>query len=196
MKISKLLVPPAVEPVSLDEMKAHARITDNAEDALLSALIVAARQWCESYTQRAFITQTWAQYISTRPKADRIELIRPPLIDVVAVRTYDDTDKETLWSDGNYFVDASSEPALLVLRNGKTWADFERAANGMVIEYQAGHGPAPSDVPEVIRLAIKQLALHWYEHRGEALIDGSAVKVPFVIESLLQPLRLMSMGGA
>ncbi len=196
MKTSKLLIPPAVEPVTLEEMKAHARITDNAEDVLLSALIVAARQWCEAYTRRAFIKQTWAQYISARPLGDRIELIRPPLIDVVAVRTYDDADQETIWFDGNYFVDASSEPALLVLRNGKTWADFERAANGMVIEYQAGYGPAPSDVPEVARLAIKQLALHWYEHRGEAVVEGSAAKVPLIIESLLQPLRLISMGGA
>lgn len=196
MKTSKLLVPPAVEPVSLGEMKAHARITHDSEDALLGALIVAARQWCEAYTRRAFITQTWAQYISTRPAGDRIELIRPPLIDVVAVRTYDDQDQETVWDEANYFVDASSEPALLVLRNGKTWADFERAVGGMVITYQAGYGPAPSDVPEVVRLAIKQLALHWCEHRGEALIEASAAKVPLIIESLLQPLRLMNVGCA
>ncbi|MDD3182362.1 MAG: head-tail connector protein [Alphaproteobacteria bacterium] len=196
MKSSRLITPPVVEPVTLDEMKAHARINDDADDELLSALLIAARQWCETYTRRAFIAQTWAQYLSSRPSQDRIRLIRPPLISVTAVRTYDDQDQETLWENNNYFIDAASEPALLVLRNGKTWANFERAANGMLIEYIAGYGVVASDVPAPLRLAIKQLALHWYEHRGEALLEGATAKVPLVIEGLLQPYRLLGLGAA
>lgn len=192
----KCVTPPALEPVTLAELKAHARIDDSSEDELLSGLIVAARQWCEGYTRRALIAQTWRQFFSTRPTGDRITLARAPLIEVTAVRTYDDLDRETVWDTANYFVDASSEPALLVLRTGAVWADFERAANGMEITYRAGYGETAEDVPAVLRLAIRQLALHWYEYRGEAVVEGSAGKVPMVIEALLQPYRLHGLGGA
>lgn len=55
------LVPPAVEPVSLTDIKEFLRIddADASNDGVLTGLGIAARQWAEAYTQRRFITQTW-----------------------------------------------------------------------------------------------------------------------------------------
>lgn len=55
------VVPPAVEPVSLAELKEFLRVDsgDTSNDAVISSLAIAARSWAEVYTQRRFITQTW-----------------------------------------------------------------------------------------------------------------------------------------
>ena len=55
----KLVTAPAAEPVTLAEIKEHLRVDSDLEDALISALITAARQWAETYQGRAYITQTW-----------------------------------------------------------------------------------------------------------------------------------------
>jgi hypothetical protein len=50
---------PAVEPVSLAEAKAHLRVDVSDDDALITALIIAARQHAETITRRALVTQSW-----------------------------------------------------------------------------------------------------------------------------------------
>src|SRR5690348_5785828 len=56
---SYLIAGPGEEPVSLAEAKAFARVDGSDEDALVSALIAAARLHVESLTGRALVTQTW-----------------------------------------------------------------------------------------------------------------------------------------
>lgn len=50
---------PATEPVSLIEAKEHLRVDWDSDDALISALISAAREFAESICRRVFITQSW-----------------------------------------------------------------------------------------------------------------------------------------
>jgi hypothetical protein len=53
--------PPALEPVSLSELKDMLRIdpSDTTQDDVLMGLNSAARAWCETVTQRRFVQQTW-----------------------------------------------------------------------------------------------------------------------------------------
>ena len=46
---------PAIEPVTLDEVKAFARIDHDADDDTVSGLITAARTMLERYCRRAFL---------------------------------------------------------------------------------------------------------------------------------------------
>lgn len=52
-------VAPAQEPVSLTEAKLHLRVEHDEEDALIGALIIAAREQAEFLTGQRLITQTW-----------------------------------------------------------------------------------------------------------------------------------------
>jgi uncharacterized phiE125 gp8 family phage protein len=54
-----LVTPPTIEPVSLAEAKAHLRVTEADDDALIAGYILAARHAAESYIRGALITQTW-----------------------------------------------------------------------------------------------------------------------------------------
>jgi uncharacterized phiE125 gp8 family phage protein len=191
-----LITPPATEPVTLAELKAHARITGTQDDTLLTGLLKAARQWCEHYTRRAFIHQVWELALSAAPSKESVNLPRAPLAEILSVRLYDEEDQPTDWISNNYYADTLAQPGRLVLRDGAVWPDFARCANGMVITYRAGYGDSAENVPEAIKLAIKQLALHWYEYRGEAINTTMIAAAPLTIEALLHDFRLYSMGVA
>jgi hypothetical protein len=55
------ILSPAAEPVALDELKEFLRLDagDTSQDNLIRALAIAARVWCETYTRRKFVQQTW-----------------------------------------------------------------------------------------------------------------------------------------
>jgi len=191
-----LLSPAATEPVTLAELKAHARISSGSDDALLTGLIKAARMWCEGYTRLSFIAQTWALSLIGPPATRNfINLPRAPLLSITRAQIYSDQDEAQTWSAAAYYADTMARPGRLVLRNDANWPEYERCANGLIVEYVAGFGVDASAVPEEIKLAIKQLALHWYEHRGEAAVGESVTRVPMTIEQLLLSYRLAGLGG-
>lgn len=66
---SKLVAAPSGEPVSLDEAKIACRAYGDVtgEDALISELIVAARQDAEEITRRALVTQQWKLVLDRFP---------------------------------------------------------------------------------------------------------------------------------
>ena len=55
------IVPPLIEPVFLQDLKDFMRVDfgDTSNDGVIQALGLSARQWCETYTQAKFVTQTW-----------------------------------------------------------------------------------------------------------------------------------------
>lgn len=55
----QIVTAPVVEPVSLAEAKDHLRVRISDDDALISALIIAARQAAETITRRAIAQQQW-----------------------------------------------------------------------------------------------------------------------------------------
>ncbi len=191
-----LTVSAAVEPVSVEELKAQARIAGEGEDALLTRLIEAARQWAERFMGRVLIEQTWVAGFSSVPRGRFVTLPSGPLLSVEQVEAYDERDNATLWATSNYYVDDQRVPARLVLRDGACWPDMTRCANGMTVTYKAGYGAAASDVPELIRTAILQLATHWFENRGEAsAVDERGVMAPLMVQALLQPYKILRAGA-
>ncbi|OAS21139.1 head-tail connector protein [Paenibacillus oryzisoli] len=161
----KITVPPAQEPVTLDDVKTALGIelTDTIYDDQISPWIPAAREWCEGYQNRAYITQTIELAKDYWPYRDEIRLPRPPLQSVTAMAYMDSTGTATTASASTYFVDNFSEPGFLVAYSA--WpAGALRPANGVIVEYVAGYGDDPVDVPSLIRQAITVLCMHWFNN--------------------------------
>ena len=162
---SVLITPPATEPVTLAETKAHLRVEHSADDAVITTLISAARQWAEVYLRRALITQTWQLSLNSLP--ERLELPKAPLQSITHVKTFDAADVASVVSASVYQADTATTPGALVLRTGAVWPDAGRNTNRYEVHYVAGYGTAASSVPAPIRQGLLQHIAALYENRGD-----------------------------
>lgn len=204
--------PPASEPVTLAEAKAHLRVMHNSDDAAITAHITAARQMCEQHTGCAFINRTLKLYLDRwagsplsgwwdgvlegadiAPNADALVLPKPPLQSVTAIRTYDAAGVASVFSASNYLVDAVSRPGRVVLADGAAPPLPARKINGIEIEFVAGFGTTASSVPQALRQAVLQLVAYLYENRGD---DAAAGLQASGAAHLLRPYRRTGIGGA
>lgn len=182
--------PPVEEPVSLTTQKGWMRITESDEDTKISALIVAARRWAETFTNRAFISQTWKYYRDSFPRCREIYLPKSPLSSVVSVKYYDGNgDLQTLSSDV-YQVDSVGSPGRVVLNSGESWPVTELGRiNSVVIEFEAGWTDAEA-VPEEIKTGIQQLVTHWFENPQPTITGTIISDVPMMIQFLFWPYKI------
>lgn len=188
----KLATAPASEPVSLSEAKLHCRVDVSADDALITALITAAREEIERASRHALITQTWDYYLDEWPDGDELELPVAPLQSVTSVQYTDDAAVTATLSSGAYVVDTASRPGRLKLKSGQSWPTVTLAAlNGVVVRFVAGFGSSGSNVDQSLRQAMLLLIGHWYENR-EAIVSSGAVpkQVPFAVEALCRSYRM------
>ncbi len=185
--------PPAVEPVSLSEAKAHLRVDATDDDSLIQGLIAAARQTAEEHLRRALITQNWRLTLDRFPAGPVIALPRPPLASLAAITTYDEADAATVMPAADYLVDSAETPGRVVLRQGRVWPPVGRRAAGVAIDFTAGYGAAATDVPEAIRQGILMLIGHFYERREAAVPDGRIAALPFGVAALWRPYRVLGL---
>lgn len=183
-----LVTPPAAEPVSLAEAKQHCRVDTADDDALIAALIVAARQYVEAVTWRQLITATYDLALDGFPRGPVIELPRPPLQSVTSVTYTDAAGVSAVLAPSDYLVDTTAFVGRLVLGAGRSWPAFTpRPVNAVVVRFTAGYGGAAA-VPQAITQAILLLVGHYYEHREAAVTTagtGDFSRMPFAVESLL-----------
>ena len=182
---SILTTPPALEPVSLAEAKAHLRVGHADEDGTIGKLIVAARRQAEAQTGLALISQGWSHFRDDWPEDGTVELPLAPVIALDTVKVFGEDDTAAMIDPAHYYVDRLSRPARLLLRGSRVWARPGRIGNGIEIALTAGFGTIATDVPEQLRQAILQLVAHWYEHRG----NGEDAAAPLAVADLFAAFR-------
>lgn len=164
-RVWKVTAGPYIEPVSLGELKAFARIDGDDEDALIEGFIQAARSAAEEYLGRALIQQTIRMLMDFWPR-NVVELPMPPLISVIKIATLGEDDSETEYSSDNYYIVTESTPGKIVLKQSVTAPiNTERDIGGYLVEYKAGYGTDGPDVPASIREGIKLWAATVYATR-------------------------------
>lgn len=178
---------PGSEPLTLTETKSHLRVTTTDEDALITALITAARESAENYTNRAFITQTFDLTLDSFPPS--IVVPKAPLQSVTSV-TYLDTDgvSQTL-STTEYTVDTKSEPGRIVESYTGEWPDTREEINAVTVRFVAGYGLAAA-VPQAIKQGMLLHIGHMYANRENVLVGVPAQVLPMSCEYLYQPYRV------
>lgn len=62
-----LVTPPAEEPVTLADAKSHLRVDFTDDDALITGLIITARQMAETTCRRALVSQQWRLVVDRFP---------------------------------------------------------------------------------------------------------------------------------
>lgn len=195
----RLVTPPTVEPVDLDSLKRHLRVEHEEDDALILTLGQAAREWGETFTRRAWMTQTWERTLNQFGGA--IRLPYPPLASVTSI-TYVDGDGVTQTVDAaDYTVDTSSgsEFAHVYPAYDRDWpTDLRAHPRGVKIRFVAGYGNTPetladplaASVPGAFRQAVKLIVGERYKNREESVVGNVVSDVPFAARSLLSTGRV------
>ena len=210
--IYELTTGPAIEPVTLAELKEHARVDGSTDDDYLTALIIAARELVERSTGRCLITQTWRLTMDRWPMdrcdewwdgvrempitsldAAWVELQKAPIAGITSVVTKDEDDTETVWASTNYYLGKSPNGyGRLVRKKGVVWPIVvDRDVGAIEITFTAGYGALAASVPYALRHAVKMLALHWYEKREPASDCASAQLMPMGLGALIASYRVM-----
>ena len=173
----RTVTPAAVEPVTLGEAKGHARVTQSKDDSLVEIMIAAAREQAELFLNRQLITATLEMTLDRFPggafnfggilhgSTGTIFLPRSPLQTVNSIDFVDVSGSTAPVALADVKIDSNSEPARITPKVGFVWPVTELEINSVIINYDAGYGPAETDVPGAIRLAILMGVADFYEHR-------------------------------
>lgn len=187
-----LIDPPAEEPVSLAEAKAHCRVDADVtdDDVLITALIVAARRRAEQITARALVTQRWRLSLNRFP-ADSLDLPLPPLVSVQSITYLDQAGARQPFDASDFDVITDELVGRVVPAWGKSWPACRVVAGSVLIEFTAGYGAAtavPQDIKHWVLLTVGTL----YAQR-EALVTGTIVaEIPRAFcDGLLDPYLIL-----
>ena len=191
-----VMTPPAVEPVSLAELKLHCRVDHTEEDTLLSSLITTARMRVEKFLGRTLITTGLAATADTWPLScddyfHAIIVPMPPLISVTLI-TYTDLSSgaATTLASSEYVVDTYSTPGRIVPAYNVVWPSTRTKPNSVIIAYTAGYGTTAASVPDPIRTAIKIDAADLYRNRETNITGTIVAELPGGVQDLLSMYRV------
>jgi uncharacterized phiE125 gp8 family phage protein len=200
----QMVTPPVLEPVSLDEVKHHLRVDIEDDDALITALITAARQAAESITQRQLMPATHRLVLDgfVRPQgrafggcasmlpSDVLLLTPCPVRQVNTVQYLDMNGAVQSLSPNDYVVDLACEPARVSPAFGRMWPAALPQIGSVSVSFDTGYADKES-VPEGIKAWIKLRVGAMYAHREEitATTRGRLDSLPFV-DGLLDPYKL------
>jgi len=184
-----LTIPPALEPLSLLEAKAHLKVETIIDDDLITRLIITARQQVESWIDKVLISQSWKIYLDNWPADGEIRLPVCPIMQVDDLRTYSDEDIAAVVDPSHYYVDLAATPQRLILRGSRTWLKPGRPVNGIEIEVTAGYGLDGDSVPAPLREAMLLLIAQWYENRQLECANASSSPVPTTLQALFAPYK-------
>ncbi len=164
---AQLTTPPALEPVTVDELMVHLRLdseTDELRD--VADLITDGRALVEAITRRALLTQTWDYYLHEWPQDNAIVLPFGNLQSVTSVSLKDtDGTETTLTVTTDYLVETNgNQCGRVVLPFSGSWPSGDLyPVNPIKIRFVCGWTTAEL-IPKNIKRAVKLSAEDAYYH--------------------------------
>lgn len=150
----QLVSAPTLEPLSLYEGKLHARVSTAVEDSLITALIMAARDFAQNKTQRQIVAAKWKLVLDSFPGPSLIGVpfgkpyglpehaIVIPIASVLQVDQIQYLDMngtlQTMIAGTDYVVDASGDPARITPPFGKIWPIPLPQIGAISVTFRAG----------------------------------------------------------
>lgn len=141
--------------VDLTTGKDHARISGDDDDSGMQHMLMAAVREAEDQAQIALRSQAVRVTLEAWPRCHTFRLPIVPMLDL---------DSVTVTADGLPFEDF----ATITGQRPELRLTGARPVGQIVVEYVAGFGDQPDDMPHDLRLAIMDQAACYYDARGPA----------------------------
>lgn len=157
-------------PATTATAKSHLRIGHSNDDTLIDRAVLDATQWVENETGRALITQTLKLWLDRFPPGrNEIPLPYPPVQSVTSVKYIDPDGTEQTLSSANYIVTAGGSTVRIVPIVGQAWPSTQDRPEAVYVEYVAGYGDDPGDVPATLINALLLMVAEFYTGREAEL---------------------------
>jgi uncharacterized phiE125 gp8 family phage protein len=179
----KLVTPPAADILSLQEAKSWLKLETADDDALVTALVTAARLAVEGACARKLVAQQWIWTLDAWPPGRVIRLPLSPLLSVIALRVSTSATQTVTLPLSSLTVDNTSDPPRIVLSDVPAPG---LAASSIAVEAVFGYAASPPGVPEPLRHAARLMLAALYENRGE---NPGMVTLPPAAAALIEPYR-------
>lgn len=176
--------PPLAEPLTLAEVKAHLRLDGSDEDDLIVSLVKVAREYLERTGGLCLMTGTFRLYLDDWPTGGVIQIARGPVQAIESVTVYDADGVAASVSLDGHRLDRVSQPARLMLNR---FVNAGSGINGIEIDFTAGFGDTPTDVPDTLKRAMLMHIAHMFEWRGAVCVADQPAGVPGGYDRLVAP---------
>ena len=183
-----LIQGPALEPLSLADAKLFLRVEHGDDDALIAALISAAREEVESATRRLLIRQNWRIVLDRWPASARVVSPVNPLAALTAARVLAADGTPAALALSAFTLDIASVPGVIAFERVNV-AEPGRSIAGIELDVAVGYGETAATVPAPLIQAIRLLTARFYEHRDR--IEGD--KLPDDVARLIAPFRVVTL---
>ncbi len=196
MLVEQTTVPGTALPVA--EFKDHLRLgtgfaDDGVQDEVLESYLRAAISAIESRSGKALISRSFAWTLTAWRDLAAQALPVAPVSAITALKIVDRLGGEELVDPGRYVLEEDLHRPRLVA-TGFTLPVIP-VGGSAVIAFDAGFGPAWSDVPADLRQATFLLGARFYEDRGTGAGAGTWPAAVDVLVARYRPVRLFG-GGA
>lgn len=192
MKTYQVQTAASTFPVSLTEAKSHLKIDTTADDTYITAIIKAATQLSEEYTNRFFINTTVKQFASNFQEIET--LFKSKVNAVTHVKYYDSNNTLQILAPSVYSKQLEYEPAQIQLAHNKSYPNITKRNDAVEVEYTVGYGNSASDVPEIIKQAILLTIGNFYQNRNSVVIGRIATELPQNVKWLLDTYKVQTVG--
>lgn len=162
----RIITQPTAEPVTLAEVKSRLRLTDTADDTLITAQITIAREYVERILGRSLAVKTYAAFYEKFPCIGHpLILPVPPTTSVSAVKYLDPTTQTWLtWDNTEYLVGAMQEPAVIVEVSPNVYPPTVIVKGYSAVEVDLVSGVYTGPGASVALEAIRQITFYLYQN--------------------------------
>jgi uncharacterized phiE125 gp8 family phage protein len=178
------ITPPAVLPVTLDYAKTFLRVDNDDEDALITDLINSAAQRVERLINSALIIRA-RRLSSAKVSGSGVFINHTEVKHVTAVRVISD-DITAEIPLASLSINLRCHPPAVRVKDRLSFKSYQASADTVEIDFIAGHGEAPDDIPMPLRQAVLLLLAQAFEYRGR---PDAPPTVPMMVDALLMPYR-------
>jgi uncharacterized phiE125 gp8 family phage protein len=190
-----LITPPESEPVTTTEMTQALGIgdcdsTDANDIAYIEALITSAREYCEDYQHRAFLTQTWELSMDEFPFYE-IKLPKGNLQSITSIKyVTEDLVVHTMTPTMDYLFSTRGIIGRIVPNDSWTTEKLT-PLDGVRIVFVCGYATV-AQIPKKTIQAIRLLVSHWYNNRTPLDdVRTAPQEIAFSLTALLDMDRLV-----
>lgn len=179
----QLITAPPEEPVTFAELRQHCRIESTEEKPVIEALGVVARNLIEGVCRLTMMETVYEMALDAFP--DCVKIPARPLYtaqDVLSVKYDNASGTEQTLSTDNYTVSIKQPYSSIEFSDVPETSDKPGCVR---IRFVAGYGDAV-DVPEPLKLLIKEWVATNFENRESVVIGKTIAQLPYSFDVIVK----------